>query len=79
MPTLSAVKERIRPLVTNEKVEALAGQKTEAIAATLAKGRSLEDAAKEHGFAVQKSAPLARGEVKDAAQPRRAWSRASSR
>jgi peptidyl-prolyl cis-trans isomerase D len=65
VPTLSAVKERIRPLVTNEKVEALAGQKTEAIAATLAKGRSLEDAAKEHGFAVQKSAPLARGEVKD--------------
>jgi peptidyl-prolyl cis-trans isomerase D len=65
VPTLSAVKERIRPLVTNEKVEALAGQKTEGIAATLAKGRALEDAAREHGFTVQKSGPIARGEVKD--------------
>jgi peptidyl-prolyl cis-trans isomerase D len=65
VPTLSAVKERIRPLVTNEKVEALAGQKTEAIAALLGKGRSLEDAAKEQGFTVQKSAPIARGEVKE--------------
>jgi peptidyl-prolyl cis-trans isomerase D len=65
VPTLSTVKERIRPLVTNERLEALAGQQTEAIAATLAKGRSLEDAAKEYGFAVQKSAPIARGEIKD--------------
>jgi peptidyl-prolyl cis-trans isomerase D len=65
VPTLSVVKERIRPLVTNEKVEALAGQKTEAVAASLAKGRSLEDAAKENGLAVQKSAPVARGEVKE--------------
>ena len=65
VPIFSAVKERLRPMVTNEKVEALAGQKTESIAATLAKGRSLEDAGKEHGFAVQKSAPIARGEVKE--------------
>jgi peptidyl-prolyl cis-trans isomerase D len=65
VPTLSAVKERIRPQVTNQKIETLAGQKTEGVAATLAKGRSLEDAAKEHGFTVQKSAPVARGEVKD--------------
>ena len=65
VPTLSAVKERIRPLVTNAKVEALAGEKTEGVAATLAKGRSLDAAAKEHGFTVQKSAPLARGEVKE--------------
>jgi peptidyl-prolyl cis-trans isomerase D len=63
--TLSAVKERIRPQVTNQKIEALAAQKTEGVAATLAKGRSLEDAAKEHGFAVQKSAAVARGEVKE--------------
>jgi peptidyl-prolyl cis-trans isomerase D len=65
VPILSAVKERLRPLVTNEKVETLAGQKTESIAATLAKGRSLEDAGKEHGFPVQKSPPIARGEIKD--------------
>ena len=31
--------------------------------AALARGRSLEDAAKEQGFTVQKSAPLARGDV----------------
>ena len=65
VPTLSVVKERIRPLVTNQKVEALAGEQTEGIAASLAKGHSLEEAAKEYGFAVQKSAPLARGELKD--------------
>jgi peptidyl-prolyl cis-trans isomerase D len=65
VPTLSAVKERIRPLVMTQKIETLAGQKTEGVAATLAKGRSLEDAAKEHGFTVQKSAPVARGEVKE--------------
>ena len=65
VPTLSQVKERIRPLVTNQKAEALTAQKTEAIALSLAKGRSLEQAGKEHGFAVQKSAPIARGEVKE--------------
>lgn len=65
VPTLGQVKERIRPLVTSQKVEALAAQKTEAIAQTLAKGRTLEEAAKEHGFSVQKSAPVARGEVKE--------------
>jgi peptidyl-prolyl cis-trans isomerase D len=65
IPTLSAVKERIRPLVTSQKVEALAAQETEAIAAMLAKGKSLDDAAKAHGLTVQKSEPLARGEVKE--------------
>jgi peptidyl-prolyl cis-trans isomerase D len=64
-PPLTAVKERIRPLATSQKVEALAAEKTEAIAGLLAKGRSLEDAGKEHGFTVQKSEPIARGEVKE--------------
>jgi peptidyl-prolyl cis-trans isomerase D len=65
VPALGQVKERIRPLVVNQKAEALAAQKTEAIALSLARGRSLEEAGKEHGFAVQRSAPLARGEVKE--------------
>jgi len=64
-PALSVVKERIRPLATSQKVEAMAAEKTEAIAGLLAKGRSLEDAGKEHGFTVQKSEPIARGEVKE--------------
>jgi parvulin-like peptidyl-prolyl isomerase len=65
VPTLSAVKERLRPMVTAQKVEALAAQETEAIAGMLGKGRSLDEAGKAHGLAVQKSEPLARGEVKE--------------
>jgi peptidyl-prolyl cis-trans isomerase D len=65
VPPLLQVKEKIRPLVSNEKVEALAGQMAEAIAASLARGRSLEDAGKEHGLTPQKAAPISRGEVKE--------------
>jgi peptidyl-prolyl cis-trans isomerase D len=65
VPALGQVKERIRPLVMNQKAEALTAQKTEAVATSLAQGRTLEEAGKEHGFAVQKSAPIARGEVKE--------------
>jgi peptidyl-prolyl cis-trans isomerase D len=59
------VKERIRQIVTAQKVEALANQKAEAIAAALARGRTLEEAARGEGLAVRKSPPLAAGEVKD--------------
>ena len=66
VPTLSAVKERIRPLVhERRRWKPSPGRRPKASRPRLAKGRSLEDAAKEHGFTVQKSAPLARGEVKD--------------
>jgi peptidyl-prolyl cis-trans isomerase D len=58
---LASVKERIRQMVTMEKVEALAAQKAEALSAHLGKGKKLEDAAKEEGLTVQKSAPFARG------------------
>jgi len=58
---LAAVKERIRQMVTMEKVEALAGQKAEALAGLLGKGKKLEDAAKEEGLTVQKSPAFARG------------------
>jgi peptidyl-prolyl cis-trans isomerase D len=58
---LASVKERIRQMVTMEKVEALAAQKAEALAGHLGKGKKLEDAAKEEGLTVQKTAPFARG------------------
>jgi peptidyl-prolyl cis-trans isomerase D len=56
------VKERVRQMVTGEKVEALAGQKAESLSRLLARGRKLEEAAKEEGLTVQKSAAFTRGE-----------------
>jgi peptidyl-prolyl cis-trans isomerase D len=60
---LSQVKERVRRLVLERRVEALADEATQGLAAALQKGRGLEQAAKAQGLAVQKSAPLARGEA----------------
>jgi peptidyl-prolyl cis-trans isomerase D len=60
---LAAVKERIRAIVTDRKVRELGEQKAQALAEALGKGRSLEEAAKAQGLAVQKSAPIARGEI----------------
>ncbi|HEX9187451.1 MAG TPA: SurA N-terminal domain-containing protein [Vicinamibacteria bacterium] len=60
---LAQVKERIRAIVTDRKVRELGEQKAQALAEALGKGRSLEDAAREQGLAVQKSAPIARGET----------------
>ena len=57
------VKERIRASVTDKKTRELGEQKAEALAAALAKGQSLDAAAKTQGLAVQKSAPFARGET----------------
>jgi peptidyl-prolyl cis-trans isomerase D len=59
---LVGVKERIRQIVTMEKVENLAAQKAEALAKLLGKGRKLEDAAKEEGLTLQKTAAFSRGE-----------------
>ncbi len=63
IPPLSQVKERVRQMVTAQKVQVLADQKAGALAAALGRGRTLEEAAKEQGLTVQKSAPLARGEM----------------
>jgi len=57
------VKERIRASVTEQKTRELGEQKAEALAAALAKGESIEAAAKAQGLAVQKSAAFARGET----------------
>jgi peptidyl-prolyl cis-trans isomerase D len=60
---LAQVKERIRASVTEAKVRNLGEQKAQAMAEALGRGRSLEEAAKAQGLAVQKSAPFARGET----------------
>ena len=57
------VKERIRATVTDLKVRELGEQKAQALADALSRGKSLEEAAKAQGLAVQKSAPIARGET----------------
>jgi peptidyl-prolyl cis-trans isomerase D len=62
---LAQVKERVRQILTSQRVEALASQKAEAIAGTLARGKSLEVAAREQALTVQKSAPFAQGETPD--------------
>jgi peptidyl-prolyl cis-trans isomerase D len=64
VPELPRVKERIRQMVTAQKVEAASEQAAGALAASLAKGRKLEEAAQEQALKVQKSAPFARGEAK---------------
>jgi peptidyl-prolyl cis-trans isomerase D len=60
---LAQVKERIRASVTEAKVRNLGEQKAQAMAEALGRGRSLDEAAKGEGLAVQKSAPFARGET----------------
>jgi len=57
------VKERIRASVTEKKTRELGEQKAQALAEALARGKSLEEAAKAQGLVVQKSAPFARGET----------------
>lgn len=63
VPAFAEVKEPIRQSVMAERVQALVQEKADAVAAALRAGRSLEEAAREQGFSVQKSAPLGRGDV----------------
>jgi peptidyl-prolyl cis-trans isomerase D len=62
VPSLSTLRERIRPILVSQKVQTLAGEKAQAITALLGRGRTLEEAAKDQGLTVQKSAPFARGD-----------------
>ncbi len=57
------VKERIRASVTEQKVRELGERKAQALAEALARGQSLEQAAKAQGLRVQRSAAFARGET----------------
>ena len=63
VPPFAQVKDPIRQQVMAERVQALVQEKTDATATALRGGRSLEEAAREQGFTVQKSAALARGDV----------------
>jgi peptidyl-prolyl cis-trans isomerase D len=60
---LSEVEDRVRTLVTQEKMRQLGDEKSAAIAAALARGKTLEEAAAAAGFEVRTSAPFARGET----------------
>ncbi|HET7747601.1 MAG TPA: SurA N-terminal domain-containing protein, partial [Vicinamibacteria bacterium] len=59
-----AVKPRIEQALMSQRGRDVLTQLASAIGDALGAGRSLEDAAQEQGVAVQKSAPLARGEAK---------------
>ena len=63
VPAFAQVKDPIRQRVMAERVQALVQEKADAVAAALRAGRSLEEAAREQGFTVQKSTPLGRGDV----------------
>jgi peptidyl-prolyl cis-trans isomerase D len=60
---LSEVEDRVRTLVTEEKMTQLGDEKSAAIATALARGKTLEEAAAAAGFEVRTSAPFARGET----------------
>jgi len=59
---LTQVKEQIRTGVLGQRAGALSDEKVDAIADALRRGKTLDTAAREHGFAVAKSAPFSRGE-----------------
>lgn len=60
---LDQVKERIRAEVTTRKLSQLGEQKSQALADALARGQSLDEAAKAQGLSVKKSAPFARADT----------------
>ena len=63
VPPFAAVKGQLRETVLADRVQALVHDKAEAVATALRAGRGLEDAAREQGFTVQKSAPLSRADT----------------
>lgn len=60
---LAQVRERIQEGLVAQKVRSLAEQKAEFVGSRLARGASLADAATAAGLDVERSAPLARGEL----------------
>jgi peptidyl-prolyl cis-trans isomerase D len=62
-PALAQVKDRIRQTLLSQRTRALAEEKMIAVAAALRRGRGLEEAAREQGLTVKKSAGFARGET----------------
>jgi peptidyl-prolyl cis-trans isomerase D len=62
VPALTAVKERIRQTLADQKATRMLADKVQAISDGLRRGRSLEEVGRIEGLVVQKSAPFARGE-----------------
>jgi peptidyl-prolyl cis-trans isomerase D len=58
---LAQVKERIRQTMLADRARALAEEKMREMSDALRRGKSLEEAARNEGLSVQKSAPLERG------------------
>ena len=62
-PPLSQLKDRIRETLLAQRAQTLGEEKMIAVAAALRGGKSLEEAGRQQGLTVQKSAPFARGET----------------
>jgi peptidyl-prolyl cis-trans isomerase D len=60
---LDEVEDRVRLLVTEQKMTELGDEKSGAIAAALGRGKTLEEAASSVGLEVKSSEPFARGET----------------
>jgi peptidyl-prolyl cis-trans isomerase D len=63
IPALSQVKEQIRQTLLGQRVRSLVEEQVGALSAALRGGSSLEEAGRGQSLAVQKSAPMARGEA----------------
>jgi peptidyl-prolyl cis-trans isomerase D len=63
VPPLADVEDRVRSLVTEEKMTALGDEKSQALAVALGEGKGLREAAAEVGLAVKTAEPFARGET----------------
>ncbi len=63
VPPLAEVEDRVRALVTEQKVSELGDEKARALADALADGKTLAEAAEAVGLAQRTSAPFARGET----------------
>lgn len=61
VPPFAQVKDRIHQTLMSQRVRSLLEEQMLGISEALRRGKSLEDVAKERGFMVEKSAPLARG------------------
>ena len=60
---LADVEDRVRRLVTEEKMSTLGDEMAQALATSLGKGRSLSESAAEQGLELRTSEPFARGET----------------
>jgi peptidyl-prolyl cis-trans isomerase D len=63
VPPLEEVEDRVRTLVTEEKMSELGDEKAQALSDALKAGKSLPEAAEIVGFEAQRSEPFARGET----------------